>query len=150
QLKRSMGQGMEMRYPGAALRGDLQFEDDRISNVLTLTMTYDVPNLAGEKEGTCLVRFQPVNLRGALPVAPMAGRKAPFLIPAHPFRAKYSFEARFPATGSGVRDPVAASVDSPFFAYSVTSTFRGNVARTVMELETRKAEVPVAEAGKFA
>jgi lipoprotein NlpI/transglutaminase-like putative cysteine protease len=149
QMKRAMTQAMELRYPGAALKGDLQVEDDQVNNVLTLTMTYDVPNLAGEKEGTWFVRFIPTNMRGALPVAPTAGRSAPLLIPSHPYRAKYAFEARFPDTVSAVRDPVASTVDSPFFLYNITSTFRGNVARTVIDLETRKDAVPAAELAKF-
>ena len=150
QMKQSVAHTMELRYSGAVLNGDPQFDDDRVNNTVTVTMLFDVPNLAGTKDDAWFVRFTPTNMRGALSVTPTVGRRTPLAIPSFPLRAKYSFEARFPAeTVSAVRDPQSSTVDSPYFNYSITSTFRGNIAKTAVDLEIRQDEVPAADLAKF-
>jgi tetratricopeptide (TPR) repeat protein len=48
----------------------------------------------------------------------------------------YTFEIAFPEEISAMADPAVVSVEDPYFAYSATSSFRGNVAKKDMHLTT--------------
>jgi lipoprotein NlpI/transglutaminase-like putative cysteine protease len=146
---RSVSQLMEQRYPGSKLAGDPVVEDDRVENVFVLTTAFDVPNLAQEKDGSWIVRFIPTNMRGMLPSPPSLTRRTPLSLPAYPFEAKYNFEVHFPENVSALRDPAAASVEDKSFAYSVASSFRGNVAKFALELRMLANRVPVADLPEY-
>ncbi len=146
---KSISSMMEIRYPGATLDGDPQVNDDRANNVFTMTSRFSVPNLAIEKGGAWLIRFLPTNMRGALALSPEAARRAPLAIRAYPLDARYSFEAHLPNEISAVRDPIEKTVDDKYFTYAITSSFRGNLAKTVVELKTHADRVPVQDLPKF-
>ncbi len=149
QFDKVLGDEMEARYPGAKLVGEPEVADDRTNNTLSITATFDVPHLATERDGNWIIRYSPVNLRGALLPVPSATRSAPLAVRAYPFDAQYTFEARFPAEVSAMSDPHAATVADKQFSYAVTTSFRGNVYKTVIDLKTIGDRVAVADLQKY-
>jgi lipoprotein NlpI/transglutaminase-like putative cysteine protease len=149
QLFKPITSIMELRYPGAKLAGEPQFEDDIVNNVVTVTCVFDIPNLAVEKDGNWYVRFLPMNMRGALPLYAELARKAPIVMPAFPYNAKYSLEVQFPDSVSALRDPFAKTIDDKHFSYGFEATFRGNVAKTAIELTSKADRIELADIGEF-
>jgi lipoprotein NlpI len=150
QLVKSIGNSMESRYPGAKLIGEPDIQDDRARNAVSVTATYSVPKLATERDGNWIIRYTPSNMKGALSMPGAATRAAPLLVPAYPYDARYTFEVTFPGEVSVVRDPSAQTVNSKYFTYSVSSSFRGNVAKSTAELRTLASEVDIADIQSYA
>jgi lipoprotein NlpI len=149
-IAKSMGVAMEQRYPGARLVGDPDIQDDRDNNALTIVARYSVPKLAQERAGTWFVRYQPVNMKGALAPAPPSTRTAPLLQPYFPYAARYTFEIRFPEEVSAIFDPRSDGVRSRYFTYKVTQSFRGNVAKSTVEFRTLADQVKAPDLKKYA
>jgi lipoprotein NlpI len=150
QINKSIGNALEARYPGAALVGEPNVEDDRINNVFKVTAQYDVPKLATQRAGHWFVRFFPPNMRGTLPASPSSTRTAPLHLPAFPYHAKYSFEMKFPEEVSVISDPRSQTVQSKYFTLTSTSSFRGNVSKNFVGLKTLAGQVEVADLQKYA
>jgi hypothetical protein len=55
--------------------------DDRFNNVLSITATYQVPQLAVDRSGSWVVYFSPENLRDVVLPPPTATRTTPLRIP---------------------------------------------------------------------
>lgn len=146
QLGRSLGQEIESRYPGATPKGDPVVSDDRINNVLKITATLTVPNIAKEDNGNWFIRFSAVNMRGALAPAPPATRKAAMAMPKFPFDASYTFEAKLPPEVGQIADPQSWAVKDKHFTYHQSTYFRGNQFRSLTELAT---VAPVVAAADF-
>jgi lipoprotein NlpI/transglutaminase-like putative cysteine protease len=149
QFDKIVGDDMEARYPGTKLAGEPSFEDDRVNNVVSIAATYNVPNLAAEKDGNWIIRYNPVNLRGALPPAPSATRAAPLAVRGFPFEAHYVFEAKLPEEVGGLSDPRASTIEDKEFSYTVTTSFRGNGYKSVIDLKTSSDRVAVADLQKY-
>ncbi len=145
QFVQLFGDSMQARYPGATLAGEPRVEDDRVNNVVTVAAVYNVPQLAIGKDGNWLVRFSPTNLKGTLLANPSSNRKAPLMLPGFPFEGRYSFEVKFPGEVSAIADPHTSSVQSKQFNYTVTSSFRGNTSKTVIDLKTFADRVELAD-----
>jgi lipoprotein NlpI len=150
EIVKSMGGAMDQRYPGARLIGEPDIEDDHVNNVFSITARYAVPKFAQERAGTWFVRYLPVNMKGALAPAPPSTRAVPLLQPAFPYAAKYIFEIKFPDEVSVVNDLRTEAVRGKYFTYAVSSSFRGNVARTTVEFRTLADQVRVADLKKYA
>jgi lipoprotein NlpI len=150
KLTKLFGDALESRYPGALMTSEPQITDDRIDNVVSVAADYNVPKLATEKEGNWFVRFNATNLAGTLTTPPSAVRSSPLAVPRFPFEGKYSIEVKFPGDVSGVADPSVTTVENKYFAYTVTEAFRGNVAKTTIDLKTLSSEVPAADLQKYA
>jgi lipoprotein NlpI len=150
QVLKSIADAMEQRYPGAKLVGEPDIQDDRVNNVVSIAATYSVPKLATEREGNWFVRFLPTNMRGTLPTPSSATRTAPLRLQHYPFEASYSFEVKFPDHVSVIADPRAQSVHNKHFSYTVTSSFRGNLAKHAVELKMLAGTVEVADLHKYA
>jgi lipoprotein NlpI len=149
QLYRSIGGALEQRYPGATLVGEPVIKDDRVDNVMSMTATYTVPKLASERDGNYFVRFAPDNMKGILTRPPPPGRTVPLQLAIFPFDAKYTFEITLPDDVRAVTDPHTQAVKSKYFTYAVTSSFRGNVSKTAIELATLADQVPVADLRQY-
>jgi lipoprotein NlpI len=149
QIVKSIGGALEQRYPGATLVGTPDISDDRENNVLTITADYAVPKFATEREGNWFVPFSPDNMKGLL-TRPTQARKVPLKLPVFPYDANYTFEVTFPQEVTSVTDPRMDAVKSKYFTYSVSSSFRGNTAKTSIRLMTLADQVPVADLQKFA
>jgi lipoprotein NlpI/transglutaminase-like putative cysteine protease len=150
RLIKSFADALEPRYPGATLIGEPRIEDDQSENVVTVTTRYNVPKLAMEKDGNWFVRFRPTNLAGTLVASPSSTRTAPLNVPRFPYAAKYSFQVTFPEEVSVISDPRSDKVEGKYFTYVVTSSFRGNVSKTDIEIQTLSDEVSVQDLQKFA
>jgi lipoprotein NlpI/transglutaminase-like putative cysteine protease len=150
KLTKLFGDALETRYPGALMTSEPQVADDRINNVVSVTAAYDVPKLATEKDGNWIVRFSATNLAGTLVTPSSAVRSAPLGVPRFPFEGKYSIEVKFPEEVSSVLDPSVTTLENKYFAYTVTEAFRGNVAKTTIDLKTLSSEVPAADLQKYA
>jgi len=150
EIAKNMSAAMEQRYPGAKLLGDPDVQDDRVNNELAITGRYSVPKFAQERSGTWFVRYQPVNMKGALAPIPPSTRTAPLLQPYFPYTAKYVFEIRFPEEVSALFDPRTDAVRSRYFTYKVTQSFRGNVAKSTVELRTLADQVKAPDLKKYA
>jgi lipoprotein NlpI len=149
QIVKSIGNALEERYPGAALVGTPDISDDRENNVLSITADYTVPKFATEREGNWFVRFTVDNMKGAL-TRPSQTRTVPLKLPLFPYDASYTFEVKFPEEVTSVTDPRTDAVKSKYFTYTVTSSFRGNIANTNIRLTTLADQVPVADLQKYA
>jgi lipoprotein NlpI/transglutaminase-like putative cysteine protease len=149
EIAKGMGNAMEARYQGAKPVGEPDIQDDRVNNVFSTTMRYSVPKFATERDGNWFVRFVPVNMRGALAPAPSSTRAVPLHLPAYPYYAKYTFEVRFPDDVNVASDPRRESVRGKYFTYSVAGSFRGNVAKSTIELKTLADQVKVADLPKY-
>jgi lipoprotein NlpI/transglutaminase-like putative cysteine protease len=150
KLLKLFGDALEARYPGARLVGEPQIEDDRNDNVVSVTASYAVPRLATEKEGNWFIRFLPSNLAGTLVTPPSAVRAAPLQVLRFPFEGKYSIEVKFPENVSVITDPSVTTQENKYFHYTVEESFRGNVAKTAMDLKTLASEVPASDIQKYA
>ena len=149
QLYKSIGGAMEQRYAGATLVGEPVIDDDRVDNVMSMTATYTVPKLATERDGNWFVRFTPDNMKGILTRPPSTSRTVPLQLAAFPFDARYTFEITLPEEVRAVADPHTQAVKSKLFTYAVTSSFRGNVSKTTIELATLAGQVPVADLRQY-
>ncbi len=150
RLLKMFGDALETRYPGTRLVGEPQIADDRIDNVISVTASYVVPKLATEREGNWIVRFSATNLAGALTTPPSSVRVNPLGVPRFPFEGKYSIEVKFPDDVSVIADPSVKTVNNKYFTYTLSEAFRGNVAKTTLELKTLAAEVEAADIQKYA
>jgi lipoprotein NlpI len=133
QVVKIFADAMERRYPGAKLVGDPDIEDDRTNNVVIIKTTYTIPKLATETDGNWLVRFAADNIK-VLVAPPSATRDTPLGLRSYPYDADYTFEITFPEEVSAMADPAAVNVEDPYFAFSATSSFRGNVAKKAIHL----------------
>ena len=150
QMLKSIADAMESRYPGAKLVGEPDIQDDRVNNALSIAATYAVPKLATERDGNWFVRFVPTNLRGTLVAPPSAARSAPLKLQHFPYEASYTFEIKFPDEVSVITDPRAQTVHNKHFTYTVSSSFRGNVAKHSVGLRMLAGRVEVADLQKYA
>jgi lipoprotein NlpI len=150
KLLRLFEDALETRYPGTRMVGEPQITDDRNDNVVSATTSYVVPKLATEREGNWLVRFAATNLVGALTAPPSAVRLNPLAVPRFPFEGKYSIEVKFPEDVSVIADPSVTTAENKYFTYTLSEAFRGNVAKTTLELKTLAAEVPAADIQNYA
>jgi lipoprotein NlpI len=149
RLLKIFGDSLETRYPGARMIGEPEIKDDRVNNTVSATTSYIVPKLATEKDGNWSVRFVPTAHAGALIIPPSSVRTAPFAIPRFPFNAHYTFEVKFPDEVSVIRDPGAESVDDKYFAANVSLAFRGNLAKTAVDLTTLSNQVAAQDIAKY-
>jgi lipoprotein NlpI/transglutaminase-like putative cysteine protease len=149
RILKLIGDALEARYPGVRLAGAPDIKDDRIDNSLTITARYIVPKLAAEEQGNWFVRFAPDNLKGAMVRPTSATRQAPFKGLTFPYEGTYTFEVRFPDQVSGSNDPATQTVENKYFHYSVTSSFRGNVSKTRVDLRTFADRVEAGDIQKF-
>jgi lipoprotein NlpI len=106
--------------------------------------------MATERDGNWFIRYTPTNLRGALAPPPPATRTSPMLLPSFPYRAAYTFEIKLPDSVSVVADPGATAVKNKHFRYTLNSHFRGNVARTTVELRVSADQVAPEDLAKYA
>ena len=150
QMLKSIADAMESRYPGAKLVGEPDIQDDRVNNALSIAATYAVPKLATERDGNWFVRFVPTNMRGTLVAPPSAARSAPLKLQHFPYEASYTFEIKFPDEVSVITDPRAQSVHNKHFTYTVSSSFRGNLAKHSVGLRMLAGRVEVADLQKYA
>jgi lipoprotein NlpI len=150
QLLKLFGDALEGRYPGARMAGEPKIEDDRNSNVVSATASYTIPKFATEKDGNWFVRFAAANLAGVLAMPPSAVRTAPLAVSRFPFEGKYSIEVKFPEEVSVISDPSVTAAENKYFRYSVEESFRGNVAKTAIDLRTLSSEVPTADLQTYA
>jgi lipoprotein NlpI len=149
RLLKIFADAQETRYPGTRMIGEPEIKDDRINNVLSVTSSYIVPKLATEKDGSWYVRFVPTNLSGTLVIPQSSVRSAPFAITRFPFNAHYTFEVKFPEEVSALSDPGATSIDDKYFAANVSLAFRGNLAKTTVDLSTLSRQVAAQDIGTY-
>jgi lipoprotein NlpI len=142
QLWKSFEGAIEQRYPGAKAVGEPSVEDDLARNALSVSFSYSVPKMATERDGNWLIRYTPTNMRGALAPPPPSTRIAPLHLPSFPYDASYTFEIKLPEAVSVVADPKATTIKNKLFSYAHTARFRGNVAKTVIEVRVIADQVP--------
>jgi lipoprotein NlpI len=150
QFLRWIGGTLERRYPGATLAGEPTVSDDRFNNVLSITATYKIPQLAVDRSGSWVVTFSPENLRDVVLPPPTATRTTPLRIPGYPFEGTYTFEMTFPDIVSMVTDPHAETIKNKYFTSTVSSYFRGNIAKVSVDLAALSSHVDAADTAKYA
>lgn len=141
RILKTFGDAMERRYPGARLIGEPAIADDPVNNTLTIGASYKIPKLATERDGNWLVYFRTDNLQEVLTTSASANRTTPLRIPGYPFRGKYTLEITFPETVSEFIDPHAKTVENKYFSGTVSESFRGNIAKRVVELATLRTSI---------
>jgi lipoprotein NlpI/transglutaminase-like putative cysteine protease len=149
KLLRWIGDALERRYPGAKLVDEPVIHDDPVNNVFSIAATYKVPNLAINRDGTWVVFFKPDNMQDVLVTSPSATRTTPLRISAFPYQGKYSFEMTFPEEVSVIADPRAQTVENKYFSLTATGSFRGNIAKTSVELATLDSHVEAEDYLKY-
>jgi len=149
KLVRWIGDALERRYPGAKLADEPAIHDDPVDNIFSIVASYKVPNLAIDRDGTWVVLFKPDNMQDVLVTSPSATRTMPLRISAFPYRGKYSFEMTFPEEVSVVADPRAQTVENKYFSLTATGSFRGNIAKTSLELATLDSYVEAQDYLKY-
>jgi len=150
QFLRWIGSAMERRYPGATLAGEPTVSDDRLNNVVSITASYKVPQLAVDRSGSWVVYFSPENLRDVVLPPPTATRTTPLRIPGYPFEGTYTFEMTFPDIVSVVADPRAETIKNKYFTNTVSFYFRGNIAKVSIDLAALSSHVDAADTAKYA
>ena len=111
---------------------------------------YKIPQLAVDRSGSWVVTFSPDNLRDVVLPPPTATRTTPLRIPGHPFQGTYIFEMTFPDAVSMVTDPHAETIKNKYFTSTVSSYFRGNIAKVSIDLATLRSHVDAEDTGKYA
>jgi len=149
QFLRFVGSLLETRYPGAKLVGEPKIEDDRVQNVFVMTGTYSIPKLALERDGNWTVAFRPDNMHNVLARSETPDRKTPLQIGAYPFSAKYTFQITLPDNVSAVQDPMAKTLENKNFKLSVSSRFRGNIAKVSLDMTTLDSKIEPKDYPKF-
>ncbi|KRR18260.1 hypothetical protein CQ14_25435 [Bradyrhizobium lablabi] len=150
QFLRWMGSSLERRYPGATLAGEPAVSDDRLNNTFSITAAYKVPQLAVDRSGNWVVYFSPENLKDILLTPATATRTTPLRIPGYPFEGTYTFEMTFPEAVSVVSDPHAETIKNKYFTNTVSSYFRGNMAKVSVDLAALRSHVDAEDTGKYA
>jgi lipoprotein NlpI/transglutaminase-like putative cysteine protease len=150
QMSKRIGDAMERRYPGAKLDGEPVINDDRNQNTITLEATYRIPKLAFERDENWFIAFRPDNMTGVLPTSPSANRTMPLGIALAPYHATYSFDITLPEEVSAVSDPHAQTATDDYFSLTSSRYFRGNIARTTVELTTLRPFVDPKDYSKYA
>lgn len=148
-LARWVKDALERRYPGTTLVGEPAIRNDRVNNVISVIATYKVPNLATDKDGTWVVTFNPDNMQNILPTSPSATRTTPLRILAFPYVAKYNFEINLPEEVSVVADPRAQTIENKYFAMTASAYFRGNLAKSSIELTVLGSHVEADDYPKY-
>ncbi|HEX6000186.1 MAG TPA: tetratricopeptide repeat protein, partial [Hyphomicrobiaceae bacterium] len=150
QLWKSYNDAMESRYPGARPLGQHSIDDDQERNVVTVNTAYTIPKMATERDGSWYIRYTPSNLRGALAPPQSATRVAPLQLPSFPFSAAYTFEVTLPDSVRVVADPHVTAVKNKHFTYTLTNHFRGNRAKTTVELRVTRDQVAPGDLKQYA
>jgi lipoprotein NlpI len=149
KVLRWIGDALERRYPGAKLADEPAIHDDPENNVFSIAATYKVPNLAINRDGIWVVFFKPDNMQDVLLTSASAIRTMPLRISAFPYRAKYGFEMTFPEEVSVMADPRAQTVENKYFSLTAAASFRGNLAKTSVELTTLNPYVAAEDYPKY-
>ncbi len=149
QVNQSLTNNMARRYPGAQLVGEPKVVDDTQNNVMTMESHYQIPKLLEERNGNWLLRFRASNFAGLFQLPSTLKRTAPVFIPGFPEEVAYSFEAHFPDDVSAVRDPQTQSVRNKYFAFTVSSSFRGSLAKTTLNLKTLANRIEARDVPSF-
>ena len=140
-LNKSFLDAIIQRFPAATMTGELQFVDDQVNNVLTLTVNYVVPKMASERLGNRLIPIKASNFQGALaPISPTT-RTTPMSIPGYPFNGLYSFTITLPGGINVWETPIYTGLKNKYFATQIEMKYRGNVVKAIMSLETRSDRV---------
>lgn len=150
QIWKSFDGAIEQRYPGTKAVAEPSVVDDREKNTFTVSTTYSVPKIALEQSGNWFVRYAPANLRGSLPPPPPATRSSPLMLSSFPYRAAYTFAIKLPESVSAVADPRTTTVEGKHFKYTHSIHFRGNLAKSTIELRMTADQVATADLGKYA
>lgn len=141
RFARYFSEGLEKRFPGAVLAGQPIVTDDRINNIVTVTIDYVVPKMAIEKSGNWFVRIDPSNLRGIAAPHPTAERKAPLAMSVHPFKGSYVFTLKLPDGINIWSEPLTQEAGSKHISFTVRHFFRGNTIGATISLQTRKERI---------
>jgi lipoprotein NlpI/transglutaminase-like putative cysteine protease len=149
QISKSYDDAMERRYPGAKRVGEIRFDDNAESNIVTALVTYAIPKMATERKGNWFIRFMPSNQKGVLAPRPPAGRVAPLRQPTFPYAAEYTFEVKLPSTISVMADPSATTIRNDAFSYTRAVHFRGNVSKTRIKLRVTADRVEPKDFKKY-
>lgn len=131
----------ERMYPGIVLESAPEFTDDRVSNVITLSSRFRIPNLARETPQGWSFRYFPDNLRGALNLPQATARRFPAEVSNGVYRGRYEMRVTWPASVSVLRDPRRWRVSSDAFVALVTHSFRGNVASSTVDFTTQRSVI---------
>ncbi len=150
QVFRTVGDNLERRYPGAKPIGEPTIHDDPASNILSISAVYSVPKLAVERNGNWIVPFRPQNMAEVVIASPTATRTMPLRIPGYPYQGNYSFEITLPEEVSVVTDPYAETIENRYFRATVSKYFRGNIARTSIDLRTTEPWIRAEDYRKYA
>ncbi|MGJ4950453.1 DUF3857 domain-containing protein [Bradyrhizobium sp. HKCCYLS20291] len=145
-IAKRVGDMLEGKYPGAMLIADPAVHDDQEQNILSLEATFRVPKIAVERNGTWVIGYKPDNQAGVLPLPSSATRSMPLGISSYPYHARYQIEITLPDAVSVVADPYTETVANDHFNLTSSRYFRGNVARSVVELTTLR---PFVESDKY-
>jgi lipoprotein NlpI/transglutaminase-like putative cysteine protease len=149
QMRKSFDGVIEQRYPGAKAVAEPEVVDDRKQNTFTVSTFYSVPKIAVEQGGSWFVRYAPTNLKATLPPAPPTTRRSPLLLSSFPYRAAYSFEIKLPPSVSVVSDPRTTTVKGKHFKYTQSMHFRGNLAKSTIELRVTADQVAPEDLVKY-
>ena len=123
-------------YPGAKLIGDIAMNDDRLNNVVTITMRFTVPNLTKEDGKLWYLRFAPSNLRDTIAPLPTSGRTTPLAVQSYPFDGRYSLTVEFPGNVRLPTDQLKHSVKGKSFVYDAAIAYHGSSTTTAIALKT--------------
>lgn len=123
-------------YPGAKLIGDVVINDDRLNNVVTITMRFSVPKLTEEEGKLWYLRFAPTNLRDMIAPLPSSGRTSPLAMQYYPHEAKYSLTVEFPGSVRLPPEVLKHSVKNKSFTFDAAIAYGGSNTTTNITLKT--------------
>ncbi|MBI3533436.1 MAG: DUF3857 domain-containing protein [Burkholderiales bacterium] len=149
QLEKFLMEPYENRYPGIRRATNSVVEDDAENNVLVVTSSYVIPNLAISAGGDWGIRFGTTNMRGSLRAPPSATRTQPMALPSLPRILQYNLEIEFPPEAAVISDPSTAKVNDPAFDFTISYTFRGNRATAAATMHIYQPEVQARDTQAF-
>ncbi|MEZ0325219.1 MAG: DUF3857 domain-containing protein [Fimbriimonas sp.] len=123
-------------YPGAKLVGEVAMNDDRLNNVVTITMRFTVPKLTIEEGKFWFLRFASTNLRETIAPLPTSGRTTPLAMQTYPYEGKYSLTVEFPGNVRVPREVLRHSIKNKSFTLDAAIAYGGSDTTTRLTLKT--------------
>jgi len=148
-IEKEVASNFEKTYPGAALSGPLEVQDDTELNRLVVIARLRIPEFARKAGKAWMIPYRPENLIGVVNPQTPADRTFPMKVPAFPYIARYSFDLELPEEVAAIRDPNTEQLNGAFFDYSVKQSFRGNRAKVEIDFHALTGEVPAKKVSEY-
>lgn len=149
QLKNTYIASVLRRYPQAELKSGPVVFDNRQANTVNIELKFQIPGLFVKNSLGWQMRYQASNMRERFYVPENPKRKHALTVPMQTPLIRYELEVRLPDEVNANYTPSVAKIENAAFFANETLTFKQNVYKAVVELQSLKDRVTPQDVVEF-